>query len=74
MPAVAILEDSIAHGSGDSFDESGDVGTVARAVGPSFAYLNLACGNDRADKFVRNHSRRVALAALRHYASSRHSV
>jgi len=67
LPTVAILGDSIAYGSYDAFDESGDVGIVARAVGPSFAYLNLACGHDRADKFMDNHSRRVALAA---YASS----
>jgi hypothetical protein len=57
LPTVAILGDSIAYGSRDAFDESGDVGIIARAVGPSFAYLNLACGYDRADKFVGNHSR-----------------
>jgi hypothetical protein len=62
LPSVAIIGDSIAYGAFDSFDASGDIGILARAVGPLFAYINLACGNDRADRFVSNNSRRVALA------------
>lgn len=64
LPSFAILGDSLAYGNFDSQDASGDVGIVARGIGSSFPYLNLACGNDRAVQFVKNHDRRVELAQL----------
>jgi hypothetical protein len=66
-PSVAIIGDSIVYGNFDYFDATGDLGIIARAVGSSFGYLNLACGNDRGDQFVRSHARRAALAQ---YAST----
>jgi hypothetical protein len=61
-PSVAIIGDSLAYGNFDNFDASGDIGIVARGIGPHFAYINLSSGNDAASQFASNNSRRLALA------------
>ena len=55
------------YGNWDTYNSTGNLGAIARAVGPSFAYLNLACGNDRGDQFLKNHAKRASLAQ---YAST----
>ena len=61
LPSFAIVGDSLAYGNFDDADDSGDVGIVARGIGPSFGYVNLACGNDRAIDFLRSHRQRLEL-------------
>lgn len=66
-PSVAIIGDSIALGTQDTPDASGDQGIVARGIGGSFGYVNLGVGNDSAVSFLSSHALRVALAQ---YAST----
>jgi hypothetical protein len=55
--------DSTFEGSRDSYSgNSGDLGYMARAVGPLFAYVNGGVGNDRADRFLASHDHRLAIA------------
>lgn len=68
QPTVAIIGDSICHGTGDTVDSTGDMGSIARSVGPTFAYMNLCVGSDEAHLFVASHSKRAALVSA--YATS----
>lgn len=63
VPSVAIIGDSIGHGTGDTVDATGDMGTIARSVGPSFGYINMAVSSDRAQLFKVSFAKRVALAS-----------
>jgi hypothetical protein len=57
QPSVAIIGDSIAGGIGDSYTAgSGDLGFIARAVGPNFGYSNVAVPGDAASFWVNNGS------------------
>jgi hypothetical protein len=47
-PAVCIIGDSRAAGYGDTADAYGDIGELARSVGPAFAYLGMGVGGDQA--------------------------
>lgn len=40
IPSVCIFGDSIAAGFSDTIDISGDVGLIARTIGPDFGYYN----------------------------------
>lgn len=66
-PSIAIIGDSICHGTGDTVDTTGDMGSIARSIGPTFAYMNLCVGSDQAHLFVASHAKRVAL--INSYAS-----
>lgn len=62
-PSVLIPGDSKASGFHDSFSgTSGDVGEIARTIGPLFPYANWATPGASATSFVANGSRRAALA------------
>jgi hypothetical protein len=51
--SVCILGDSIAYGSHDTYSgSSGDLGSIERSIGPSFAYSNISSGGDAATTFV----------------------
>jgi hypothetical protein len=53
QPSVFIVGDSRVYGNDDpSDDASGDVGEVARAVGPNFAYVNAGASGLRTDFLV----------------------
>lgn len=58
-PSVCIIGDSIAAGTGDDYSASGDLGSVARSIGSSFGYTNLAIPSSRADEFVSSHTQMV---------------
>lgn len=62
-PSVAILGDSRGFGVADLVDRSGDVGEIARSIGPALGYTNLAISGDRAQWFLASHDKRVALSA-----------
>ncbi|MBW4329903.1 SGNH/GDSL hydrolase family protein [Stakelama sp. CBK3Z-3] len=62
-PSVAMFGDSRGFGFGDSMDGTGDLGEMARSIGPRFGYVNACLYSDRLDHFMAGHVRRVALAA-----------
>ena len=53
LPSVFIVGDSRIYGNADpSNDTSGDVGEVARAIGPNFGYVNAGASGLRTDYLV----------------------
>lgn len=56
QPAICFTGDSRATATGDTNDATGDYGEVARSIGPSFGYINLAVGGSTTVDFVNNHS------------------
>lgn len=63
--AFALLGDSRTEGSG--YEENGtyaDKGEIAPGLNNRWAYINMGVGNDRADKFLLSHTRRLELASL----------
>ncbi len=62
-PSVCVIGDSIGFGYDDTPDASGDMGMVARSLGPNFAYLNMSVSSDRANWWVSNHTQRLALTS-----------
>jgi lysophospholipase L1-like esterase len=66
-PSVLILGDSISVGYGD-FEPTdhtsgigGDIGAIARTIGPSFGYSNMAMNAEAASDFITNHTKRLAV-------------
>lgn len=68
--SVALLGNSRGYGASDTGDSSGDLGEMARSIGPSLAYLNLCVPSDRAIDFTTG-SHSTNRRALMSYASSR---
>lgn len=58
-PAICILGDSIARGTNDTVDASGDVGSVARSIGPTLAYINISVGGTKISDFNSSHAQRL---------------
>ncbi len=53
QPSVFIVGDSRVYGNADQSDDaSGDVGEVARAIGPNFAYVNAGASGLRTDYLI----------------------
>lgn len=67
-PSFVFLGDSIAHGEGDTTNDtaSGDYGYLARSLGPSYGYLKLTRSGDQAFRCQGSPTNRQALCA---YAS-----
>jgi hypothetical protein len=63
-PAVCLLGDSRTFGYLDLPDASGDMGNLARAIGPSFSYINMGSSGDRAMWVSASGANRVALSAF----------
>lgn len=64
-PSCAIIGDSRAYGYLDFYsDTSGDKGEIARSIGPSLAYINLAVPSDKATLWVASHANRLQVAKL----------
>lgn len=60
-----LLGNSRIAGLNDTFsDASGDKGELARAIGPTMAYINAGVPSDQAQKFVASNARRRELAAF----------
>jgi lysophospholipase L1-like esterase len=58
-----LLGDSRVAATGDTVDRSGDVGELARSIGPRRAYINAATPSDRATWWATYASNRLQLAA-----------
>lgn len=50
-PSMLLIGDSICYGENDTGDTSGDVGVLARSIGPSYAYANYGIGGDSLTQF-----------------------
>lgn len=61
-PSVFLPGDSRQMGWTDTNDASGDLGEVARAVGPSMAYINAGVDSNGLDHFIANHDVQLQLA------------
>lgn len=68
--SVATIGDSRCFGLNDTGDASGDVGELARSIGPSLAYINLGVPSDRAIDFTTG-SHSTNRQTLMGYCSSR---
>lgn len=62
-PSVFLLGDSRVFGSADTYNASGDLGELARTIGPSFGYINAGIEGDRASSFISSHTSRLAISA-----------
>lgn len=63
QPSVCIFGDSIAWFQNDSYSgTSGDAASIARSIGPSYGYSNMAIGFDSAADFVGSHTQRIKIA------------
>ena len=60
-PSVLILGDSRDWGFTDTHDSSGDLGDIARSIGPAYGYINAACAGDTLSAFITAHTQRAAL-------------
>jgi len=60
-PSVLIIGDSRDWGFTDTLDSSGDLGDLARGLGPSFGYINAGCAGDTLSAFNAGSTKRAAL-------------
>ncbi|KQP39671.1 hypothetical protein ASF44_08035 [Pseudorhodoferax sp. Leaf274] len=61
-PTIGIIGDSRTTGASDSYgDATGDLGVVARSIGPNFGYIHVGKHSDGADKFIASSTRRREL-------------
>jgi lysophospholipase L1-like esterase len=60
-PSVLLIGDSRDWGYYDAFDSSGDLGEIARSIGPSYGYINAGSAGDNMPNFISSHTNRVAL-------------
>lgn len=58
IPSVCIFGDSIAAGFSDTIDISGDVGLIARTIGPDFGYYNGGISGEDAVTFAGSSTQR----------------
>jgi lysophospholipase L1-like esterase len=68
-PSVALFGDSRVKGGSsspgtDTADGSGDLGELARSIGPALAYMNMGSSSETLEGFLANGSRRLANAAF----------
>ncbi|MCW2317483.1 lysophospholipase L1-like esterase [Rhodoblastus acidophilus] len=61
--SALIAGDSIGFGYRDVPTQGGDVGVIARSIGPTMAYINASVFGDSANGLANGHSARAALAA-----------
>lgn len=59
--SVFILGDSIGFGYGDTFDSSGDLGIIARSIGPIYGYINASRFGDNANRMKTNFTKTSGL-------------
>lgn len=62
-PTVALIGDSRVAGYGDTPDETINMGSFARSVGQSLAYINLGVSGDRLETAKANYTKRGELAS-----------
>ncbi len=62
LPSFLLVGTSRVEGIHDNQDSSGDVGIMARSIGPSYGYINAGIASDNVAHFLASHTNRVALA------------
>lgn len=62
VPAIGLYGDSRVWGASDTHDSSGDLGEIARSIGPSFGYGNNGIYGEYARDVIVNGAKRIALA------------
>lgn len=62
-PSIYLIGDSRCSGAGDVYDSSGDLGELARSIGPSFAYINAGSEGDALSFWLSSHAARSQFAA-----------
>ncbi|RTM07420.1 MAG: SGNH/GDSL hydrolase family protein [Hyphomicrobiales bacterium] len=60
-PSVLIIGDSRDWGFTDTLDTSGDLGDIARSIGPSFGYINASCAGDTFSALIAGGTKRQSL-------------
>jgi hypothetical protein len=73
-PCFFIAGDSIGMGSGDTIDQSGDAGPIARSLQGKYAYINMAVQGDLASFAKTNYAKRGALVQFCKNAISEYGV
>lgn len=63
MPTVLIVGDSRDWGFTDLGTALGDLGDIARSVGPSYGYINAGCPGDTFSGLISAHTHRAALGS-----------
>ena len=61
-PAIGLYGDSRMDGYRDVCGATGDVGEIARSIGPTFAYINVGCPGDTVTGFNASNTNRLHLA------------
>lgn len=61
--SALLIGSSRTHGTGDTYDSTGDLGILARSIGPGWGYINAGNPSDTAVLLIASHALRVALAA-----------
>lgn len=59
--SIGLVGDSKMLGGNDTPDATGDMGGYARAIGPTYGYIQMGIGSDTAQQFVASHPLRQAL-------------
>jgi lysophospholipase L1-like esterase len=60
--SVCLLGDSIVEGAHDTYSgTSGELGILARSVGPTLGYINMGVSGDSSTRFNASHTQRVKL-------------
>ncbi|WP_189464899.1 SGNH/GDSL hydrolase family protein, partial [Mesorhizobium sp. M2D.F.Ca.ET.223.01.1.1] len=60
-PSVLIIGDSRDWGFTDTLDSSGDLGDIARSIGPAYGYINAGCAGDTFSALIAAGTKRQAL-------------
>ena len=74
VPSVFLAGDSRCMGTGDTFDASGDLGELARSIGPSLPYINMGSHGDTLLSAKSNYSKRGALAAYCSHIATEYGI
>jgi hypothetical protein len=72
--SVLIVGDSRAWGYRDQFTSSGDLGEIARSIGPSLSYISVASAGDALGTFISSHANRVAMGAYVSHVISEYGI
>jgi len=62
-PSVCLIGDSRVQGLQDTYDNTGDLGTLARQIGQTLPYISLAVGGSTVATYATSHTLRTQLAA-----------
>jgi hypothetical protein len=73
-PSVLLAGDSRIWGQQDTADAYGDIGGIARSIGPALAYINVAAPGDAVGEAVVSYANRLALSAYTTHVISAYGI